>query len=220
MTSKLKLNESSDRIKKAMACAGGHAIPTWTISRMPALLSDIQFSSEHLIFVQSRQCIYTAIHLQLFEALLLSVGISGSQTVTSAHSREKKGRIGLKIAAWGWGWITLRGSQHHLHTEGELWHLEGSCSPGFAGGSHIFFLCMLWCLNQRGPMPFSKSGCSSLTAGFSPPWCGFKLCGQRCHHVSITCLCIEDAGDQRGVDCVIHGRAPWMGAHWVWAAEH
>lgn len=42
---------------------------------------------------------HTWLDLQLFEVFLLSVGISGSQTVTSAHSREKKDRIGLDIAA-------------------------------------------------------------------------------------------------------------------------
>lgn len=43
-----------------------------------------------LISVWSRQYISAKLVLWLFEALLLSVGISGSQTVTRAHNREKK----------------------------------------------------------------------------------------------------------------------------------
>lgn len=133
----------------ASGSVGGPVILTWTVSRPTSHLRNIEFFSKCLISDWSRQCTHTPLDRGLFEALLLSVGISGSQTVTSAHSREKKDRIGLEIAAWGWGWITLRG---HL-TIYTLKASSGSSRTAAAqvlwSAHEILVITVLWCLTRR-----------------------------------------------------------------------
>lgn len=96
--------------------------------------SNIQFFSKGLISVQSRQYIRTKLALQLFEALLLSVGISGESNCYKCSQQEKERQDWSGDCCLRMRRNYTKGSPHHLHVEGERRQVQGSCCSGHVYG--------------------------------------------------------------------------------------
>lgn len=130
--------------------------------RLTPHLSCIQFFSKRLISVWSRQYVRAKLALQLFEALLLSVGISRESNCykCSQQGKERQNWSGDCCLRTRWNYI--RRSPHHLHVEGEPWQVRGHCCPGLTGGSWVLVFEVLWC-------PAGGGRCH-LPAQISGPW--------------------------------------------------
>ena len=89
------------------------------VSGLTSHLTNIQFFSKYLISVWSRQYIIAKLALQLFEALLLSVGISGESNCYKCSQQERERQNWSGDCCLRMKQNCIKGSPHHLHVEGE-----------------------------------------------------------------------------------------------------
>ena len=92
---------------------------TLNMSKSSLQSSSIQFFSKYLISVRSRQYTSAKHALQLFEALLLSVGISGESNCYKCSQRERRRQNWSGDCCLRMKQNCIKGSLHHLPLEGE-----------------------------------------------------------------------------------------------------
>lgn len=131
---------SEARFHPPKTCRGSlHVLATFSFSQKVWFLSRADNT-----YAQSLLSSYLKHFCSLSEFL-------GSQTVTSAHSRKKKDRIGLEIAAWGRGGITLRGHLTTYMLKESLGRSGAAAAQySYVDGSQRLVLEVLWCPVGRG----------------------------------------------------------------------
>lgn len=92
-------------------------------------LSNIRFFSKYLISAWSRQYISAELVLQLFEALLLSVGISGESNCYKCSQQEKERQNWSGDCCLRMKRNCIKGSLHHLHVDGGPCVVRGITLP-------------------------------------------------------------------------------------------
>ena len=86
-----------------------------------------------MISVSIRQYTSAKLALQLFEALLLSVGISGESNCYKCSQQERERQNWSGDCCLRMKQNCIKGSLHHLPVEGEPWPVRGNCCPGLRG---------------------------------------------------------------------------------------